>query len=202
MEIELNPQLRCSALDITIEESEGGKREQEGDRIGTGDIGEMDHREALPPNPSETYEGDNSRQHDKEPQQMAVGEETDEGADRVVGTSTLEELTLVQPSHGELVARHLYPHTVDAVLGDNGQGGDDQSIVTTEPKAVAGLTHTPTPVHRTILNEEQTVGVHNHIVTNSVRTDKGCGKAVGRSLILSRIEDDPLRRRITGRQTE
>ena len=202
MEIELHPHLRRCMLDIAVEEGEGGEGEQEGDGIGAGDVVGMDDSEVLVTDSPYGDEGDDGSHDDEEPEQMAIGKDADEGADGIVGTSAVKELTLMEPAHGELVARHLDPYAVDAVLGDDSHGSDDEGIVATEPEAVAALDNASAPVHGTILEEEEAVDIDNHVVAHAIGADEGRGEAVRRDILFRRIENDALRRHITSRQTE
>lgn len=101
----------------------------------------------------------------------------------------------MEPTHGELVAGYLGPHAIDGVLGDDGEGSDDDGIVAAYPQAVGTLDGTLAPVHGSVLNQQEAVGVNTQVVADAVGAAELRDGAVG---WLRTLEDDVLRRVVAG----
>ena len=101
----------------------------------------------------------------------------------------------MEPAHGELVAGHLGPHAIDGVLGDDGEGGDDDGVVAAYPQAVGTLDGALAPVHGAVLNQQETVGMNTQVVADAVGAAELRDGAVG---WFRAIEDDVLRRVVAG----
>lgn len=68
----------------------------------------------------------------QENQQMDIGEEVDELTDGIVRRDLRQEFVLMNPTKGELVARHLHPDGVDGIGGDGHDVGHDDTLMLTE----------------------------------------------------------------------
>ena len=132
---------------------------------------------------------------------MTVREETNEEADGIVGTRAFQEVCLMHPPHRELIARHLDPHAVDGIFGDNGEGRNDDPLFLSHPLTVATLGHALAPMHRAVLHQEEAVSVNEEVVTHPIRTAKLHRAAVS-SRGLRILKDDVLRGIVAGRKEE
>ena len=103
----------------------------------------------------------NDAYYDKKDEQMGVGERAYELRDRVVGHHACEKQTLMNPSHGHLVTRHLYPYRIAPVISKNPYVGHHQMVVFIDIHGVCKQ-----PVERffgLLLNERQRVALYYKI---------------------------------------
>ena len=103
----------------------------------------------------------NDAYYDKKDEQMGVGERAYELRDRVVGHHACEKQTLMHPSHGHLVTRHLYPYRIAPVISKNPYVSHHQMVVFIDIHGVCKQ-----PVERffgLLLNERQGVAFYYKI---------------------------------------
>ena len=106
---------------------------------------------------SDGYNG----QRKQEPHPAVAGEKVDEGADGVVGVSSVQKSCLVQPTHCLLIMRHLNPNAINAILRNNQESGHYDGIAVAEPEAVARIDGAFAPMHRSLFNDNKAVSINN-----------------------------------------
>ena len=106
-------------LNACIKQGRGGKRDEKVSGVGREDVAKEEDVRLL----STVYLVKQCRQRngeeDAEKAKMADAEEVDELRNGVVWHHTLDEVVLMHPTHRELVASQLHPHTVNRVFGND-----------------------------------------------------------------------------------
>ena len=92
---------------------------------------------------------------------MGVAEGGDKLRDGVIGIDGSEQVALVNPSEGVLVASHLHPNAVFSVGGDDAYVGYDKTIVVPHDEGVGG--HPTEKLLRLLADKLHGVGLHHEV---------------------------------------
>ena len=196
---ELHPLLGLIMLNNGVEKGCNGECDAEQRGVHAGDIIKQQHAKALATQDMKQHHEDNSTHDDKEPEDVTVGEEEDELADGVVGAGGLKEFALVEPTHRELIARHLDPHAINRILRNDGEGGNDNGIAAPHPQAITPL-HSPfTPMHGALLEQQKAVSTDKEVIAYAIGPTQ-LQRATVRHIGFGRIQNDMLGRIVAGRE--
>ena len=128
MIVEMTPRLRGKQLDGAVKDGRRGYEQAEQCGIERGDVVEMD--DAYTHFQEAANHEERTHQHDdgQEKEQMDIGEEVDELRDGGVGQCAGQQIALMNPANGLLVAGHLHPDGVERVGGHGGDVGHNQAV--------------------------------------------------------------------------
>ena len=114
MIIEMTPHLRIETLDMGIEGCRRCYKHGEQRRIERIDIADMHYRSLMLEQMAYPIRYHYNAYHNKEDDEVDIGEDGDELRDRIVGHHLVKKLRLTSPAEARIFGSQFHPHRVDA----------------------------------------------------------------------------------------